>query len=158
FYHGGSRLFEFDQSGKYVRELGQGVYGINAAQELRIDSQDNIWLVDAGSTQVMKFDAEGRTIGLIFSRKPENISGAPRGGGRGGGAGGPGAGGRGGAAAAPGGARGGADAAGGRGGRGAGGGAPAGAPPAAAPQAAGGAGAPAGGRGGRGGAPGAGTE
>src|SRR5436190_7601825 len=25
FYHGGSRLFQFDQSGKYVKEIGQGV-------------------------------------------------------------------------------------------------------------------------------------
>src|SRR3981081_1526536 len=26
FTHGGSRLFEFDQTGKYVREIGQGIY------------------------------------------------------------------------------------------------------------------------------------
>src|SRR5215471_16326130 len=27
FYKAGSRLFEFDQTGKFVREIGQGVYG-----------------------------------------------------------------------------------------------------------------------------------
>src|SRR3954471_25078825 len=32
FYKGGSRLFEFDQTGKFVREIGQGVYGFNFAQ------------------------------------------------------------------------------------------------------------------------------
>src|SRR5437762_827485 len=32
FYRGGSRLFEFDQAGKFVKEIGQGVYGLNAAQ------------------------------------------------------------------------------------------------------------------------------
>jgi hypothetical protein len=85
FYHGGSRLFEFDQTGKYVREVGQGLYGFNAAQNLRIDAQDNIWAVDAGSSQVMKFDADGRAVQLVFGRKPENISVAPRGGGPGGG-------------------------------------------------------------------------
>src|SRR5690349_10151587 len=42
FYHGGSRLFEFDQAGKYVKEIGQGMYGINFAQQVRIDPQDNI--------------------------------------------------------------------------------------------------------------------
>src|SRR5215467_2634026 len=27
FTHGGSRLFEFDNTGKYVKELGNGIYG-----------------------------------------------------------------------------------------------------------------------------------
>src|SRR4051812_1418568 len=31
FYHGGSRLFQFDQTGKFVREIGQDLYGLNAA-------------------------------------------------------------------------------------------------------------------------------
>src|SRR5689334_23913273 len=42
FTHGGSRLFEFDQTGKYVREIGQGIYGFLFAQVVRIDPQDNI--------------------------------------------------------------------------------------------------------------------
>jgi hypothetical protein len=150
FYHGGSRLFEFDQTGKYVREVGQGLYGFNAAQNLRIDAQDNIWAVDAGSSQVMKFDADGRAVQLVFGRKPENISVAPRGGGPGGGGAalGPGGGGP------PGGrgAGGGGAAPAGGGGRGAGGDA------AAAGGPGGGAGAAAGGRGGGRGAPGAGPQ
>src|ERR1700674_5777699 len=44
FYQAGSRLFEFDQNGKFVKEIGQGVYGLNFAQQLRIDPQDNIWV------------------------------------------------------------------------------------------------------------------
>jgi DNA-binding beta-propeller fold protein YncE len=82
FYKAGSRLFEFDQTGKYVREIGVGVYGFNNAQAVRIDPQDNIWVVDRGSTQVIKFDPEGR-IQLVMSRKPEAIAvraGAPGGG------------------------------------------------------------------------------
>src|SRR5437016_5361038 len=50
FYKAGSRLFEFDQSGKFVREIGQGVYGFNFAQAVKIDPQDNIWVVDQGSS------------------------------------------------------------------------------------------------------------
>ena len=46
FYKGGSRLFEFDQTGKFVREIGVGVYGFNSAQAVRVDPQDNIWVVD----------------------------------------------------------------------------------------------------------------
>jgi len=41
FYKAGSRLFEFDQTGKFVREIGQGVYGFNFAQAVKIDPQDN---------------------------------------------------------------------------------------------------------------------
>src|SRR5476649_364804 len=73
FYKAGSRLFEFDQTGKFVREIGVGVYGFNSAQAVRIDPQDNIWVVDQDSTQVIKFDPDGR-IALVLSRKPEAIA------------------------------------------------------------------------------------
>jgi len=76
FYKAGSRLFEFDQTGKYLREIGSGLYGLNFAQQVRIDPQDNIWLVDQGSSNVMKFDPEGR-LQLVLSRKPEAISVRP---------------------------------------------------------------------------------
>jgi len=46
FYKAGSRLFEFDQTGKFVKEIGAGVYGFNFAQAVKIDPQDNIWVVD----------------------------------------------------------------------------------------------------------------
>jgi hypothetical protein len=72
FYHGGSRLFQFDQTGKFVKEIGQGVYAVNFAQQVRVDPQDNIWIVDAGSNQIVKFDADGR-YQLVLGRKPENI-------------------------------------------------------------------------------------
>src|SRR5262245_63570513 len=72
FYHGGSRLFQFDQNGKFVKEIGQGVYAVNYAQQVRVDAQDNVWIVDAGSNQVVKFDADGRFV-LLLGRKPENI-------------------------------------------------------------------------------------
>src|SRR5438132_1968393 len=88
FYKGGSRLFEFDQAGKFVREIGVGMYGFNFAQAVHVDPQDNIWVVDQGSSNVIKFDPEGR-IQLVLSRKPEAIAVRPaagRGGPGGGGA------------------------------------------------------------------------
>jgi len=86
FTHGGSRLFEFDQKGNYVREIGVGIYGFMFAQAVRIDSQDNIWTVDRGADVVIKFDPTGRVI-TTFGRKPESVNPAGatgRGGGRGG--------------------------------------------------------------------------
>ena len=113
FYKAGSKLFEFDQAGKFVREIGQGVYGLNFAQALHVDPQDNIWVVDQGSSNVIKFDPEGRIL-LVLSRKPEAI--AVRAGARGGpGAGGPPPEGRGGAAPEGRGAAGGGGGGGGRG-------------------------------------------
>jgi DNA-binding beta-propeller fold protein YncE len=76
FSRGGSRLFVFDQTGKFVREWGQDVYGFNAAIGLRVDPQDNVWTIDAGASQVVKFDAEGR-IALVLGRKPEAIAVRP---------------------------------------------------------------------------------
>jgi 6-bladed beta-propeller len=111
FAHGGSRLFQFDRTGKFVRELGQDVYGFNAAIGLRIDPQDAVWTIDEAASQVVKFDAEGR-IALVLGRKPEAIGvrpaqpaaapggGAGRGGESGGSAGGGGGGGGGRAAGA----------------------------------------------------------
>jgi hypothetical protein len=95
FLRGGSRLFQFDQTGKFVRELGQDVYGFNAAIGLRVDPQDNVWTIDAAAAQVVKFDSEGR-VALVLGRKPEAIGVRP--GAPGGGRGGPPAEGRGGAA------------------------------------------------------------
>ncbi|MEP7116438.1 MAG: peptidyl-alpha-hydroxyglycine alpha-amidating lyase family protein [Acidobacteriota bacterium] len=76
FYHGGSRLFQFDPTGLFVRELGQDVYGFNAAIGLRIDPQDNVWTIDEGASQVVKFDPQGR-VTLVLGRKPENIAVRP---------------------------------------------------------------------------------
>ena len=76
FYRNGSRLFLFDQTGKFVREWGQDVYGFNAAFGLRIDPQDNVWTIDEGASQVVKFDAEGR-VALVLGRKPEAIGVRP---------------------------------------------------------------------------------
>src|SRR5262245_65199639 len=38
FFKAGSKLFEFDQAGKYIREIGQGLYGLNFAQAARVDA------------------------------------------------------------------------------------------------------------------------
>jgi hypothetical protein len=88
FVHGGSRLFQFDRTGKFTREIGQGVYGFLFAAQVRVDPQDNLWVVDEYSSMVMKFDAQGR-VAFLLGRKPENIQNPGGRGGEGGGRGGP---------------------------------------------------------------------
>jgi hypothetical protein len=73
FTHNGSRLFEFDEKGAYVREIGVGIYGFLFAHVVRIDPQDNIWVVDEGANLVMKFDPNGRIL-MTIGRKPESIN------------------------------------------------------------------------------------
>jgi len=70
FAHGGSRLFQFDRSGKFVREIGQDSYAFLVAQQVRIDPQDNIWIVDQMSNMVIKFDPNGR-VQMLLGRKEE---------------------------------------------------------------------------------------
>jgi hypothetical protein len=67
--------------GKYLREIGAGIYGFLFAQSVRVDAQDNIWTVDRGSDVVIKFDPNGRFL-QVLSRKPESINPAPAGGAR----------------------------------------------------------------------------
>ena len=83
FTHGGSRLFEFDSNGKYIREIGQAVYGFLFGQAVRVDARDNIWVVDRGANMVIKFDSGGRVL-MTMGRKPEAVVlAAGRGAGRG---------------------------------------------------------------------------
>jgi hypothetical protein len=76
FSRGGSKLFQFDGTGTFMRELGQDVYGFNAAIGLRVDPQDNVWTIDEGANQVVKFDTDGR-VALVLGRKPETIAVRP---------------------------------------------------------------------------------
>ena len=94
FAHGGSRLFQFDKTGKFVREIGQSLYGFEVAQQVRVDPQDNVWIVDQMSSMVIKFDPNGQ-FQLLLGRKSEServpaapLNPAPPGGSTGGVAGG----------------------------------------------------------------------
>jgi DNA-binding beta-propeller fold protein YncE len=88
FAHGGSRLFQFDKTGKFVREIGQGLYGFEVAQQVRVDPQDNVWVVDQMSSMIIKFDPTGQQVLLLLGRKSEServpVAAAPGGGGGGG--------------------------------------------------------------------------
>ena len=69
-----TRLFEFDPSGKFMREIGKDLYGFSFAHTVRIDKDDNIWCVDEGANMVIEFDPQGR-VKMLFGRKPEAVEG-----------------------------------------------------------------------------------
>jgi sugar lactone lactonase YvrE len=69
-----TRLFEFDQTGKFLKEIGEGLYGFQFAHAVRVDSQDNIWAVDEGTNMVIKFNSQGRVM-MVLGRRPEPVDG-----------------------------------------------------------------------------------
>ena len=73
FAHDGSRLFEFDRNGKFVREIGKDSYGFMFAAQVRVDPSDNIWVVDQMTNMVMKFDPQGR-VAMLLGRKAEAVN------------------------------------------------------------------------------------
>ena len=87
FAHGGSRLLEFDRNGKFMREIGKDSYGFMFAAQVRVDPNDNLWVVDQMTNMVMKFDAQGR-VAMLLGRKAENVPVPARPAGGGGGEGG----------------------------------------------------------------------
>jgi hypothetical protein len=70
-----TRLLEFDENGKFVKEWGDGLYGFEFAHKVRVDSEDNVWAVDEGTNMVIKFNPDGRVI-MVLGRRPEAIEGA----------------------------------------------------------------------------------
>ena len=67
-----SQLFEFDRTLKFVKQWGPDNYASSFAHTVRVDKDDNVWMVDEGSNMVVKFNPEGRVI-LVLGRKPEAI-------------------------------------------------------------------------------------
>ena len=71
---GDTRLFEFDQNGAFVREIGQGLYGFEFAHAVRVDRDDNIWAVDEGTNMIIKFTPDGH-VAMVIGRRPEAVEG-----------------------------------------------------------------------------------
>ena len=63
-----TRNFEFDQNGNYVREIGKDLYGFVFCHGIRVDAQDNIWVIDEGANSIIKFNPEGR-VTMILGRR-----------------------------------------------------------------------------------------
>jgi hypothetical protein len=65
-------LFEFNGDGTFVREI-KDLYSMAWAHAVRVDSQDNIWLVDNGSDMVVKLNPQ-RQVELVLGRRRESVA------------------------------------------------------------------------------------
>ena len=69
-----TQLLVFDRSGKFVKEIGQGVLGLGYAHAVRFDRYDNLWVVDKGTNAVMKFNPAGY-VTMNLGRRPGGYEG-----------------------------------------------------------------------------------
>jgi hypothetical protein len=70
-----TEIFEFDEKGNFVREIGHGVYGLGYSHSARFDKYDNLWVVDKGGDSVMKFNPAGRVV-MNLGRRLEGYDSA----------------------------------------------------------------------------------
>jgi sugar lactone lactonase YvrE len=71
--HGGSatQVFEFDEKGKYVKEWGHDLYGFAYGHGIRVDKDDNLWVVDKGTDMVIKFNKTSGKVMMVLGRREE---------------------------------------------------------------------------------------
>ena len=67
-----AKLFEFDQNNQFVKEWLPDSYGASFAHAVRVDAEQNVWVVDEGSNTVVKVDPTG-LVKMVLGRKPESI-------------------------------------------------------------------------------------
>jgi DNA-binding beta-propeller fold protein YncE len=65
-----SQVLLFDKTGKFVRELGKGVYAWSYAHAIRFDKDDNLWAIDKGSDMIVRINPDGH-VTMVFGRKKE---------------------------------------------------------------------------------------
>ena len=69
-----TRLFEYAPDGKFVREIGRNNYGFAFAHSVRVDAQDNIWAVDEGTDQLVKFSPDGNRVLMVIGRREDPVA------------------------------------------------------------------------------------
>jgi DNA-binding beta-propeller fold protein YncE len=65
-----SQILLFDKTGKFLREVGKGLYAWSYAHAIRYDKDDNLWAVDKGSDMIVRINPEGH-VTMVFGRKKE---------------------------------------------------------------------------------------
>jgi streptogramin lyase len=70
---GETRLYEYDEKGTFVREIGRNNYGFSFAHSVRVDAQDNIWAVDEGTNMLVKFSPDGNKVLMVIGRRPDPV-------------------------------------------------------------------------------------
>ena len=67
----GSKLFQFDQNGTYMREIGRNSYAFTMAHGVYVDAQDFVWTVDEGTNTVIKWNPTTLRPEMILGRRHE---------------------------------------------------------------------------------------
>ncbi len=67
-----SQLFEFDPALKFVKQWGPDNYASSFAHTVRVDKDDNVWMVDEGANMIVKFNPDARVV-MVLGRKTEAI-------------------------------------------------------------------------------------
>lgn len=67
-----TQILEFDRNGRFIREIGRGVYALGYSHAVRFDKYDNLWVVDKGTDSVIKFDPNGKVL-MNLGRRPEGF-------------------------------------------------------------------------------------
>jgi hypothetical protein len=67
-----SMLFEFDQNLRFVKEWGPNNYASGFAHTVRVDKDDNVWMVDEGANMIVKFRPDG-SVAMTLGRKEEPL-------------------------------------------------------------------------------------
>jgi DNA-binding beta-propeller fold protein YncE len=62
-------ILEFNPDGTFARSVGDGL-PFEGPHSIRVDPQDNIWFIDAGTNLIVKFDPEKR-VQMVLGRRPE---------------------------------------------------------------------------------------
>jgi DNA-binding beta-propeller fold protein YncE len=65
-----SQVLLFDKTGKFLREVGKGLYAWSYAHTVRYDKDDNLWAIDKGSDMIVRLNPEGHAT-MVFGRKKE---------------------------------------------------------------------------------------
>src|SRR3978361_1381862 len=65
-----SQILLFDKTGKFLREIGKGLYAWSYAHAVRFDKDDNLWAIDKGSDMIVRFNPEAH-VTMVFGRKKE---------------------------------------------------------------------------------------
>lgn len=71
----GSRLFQFDPNGNFMREIGRYSYAFAMAHGVYVDAQDFVWTTDEGTNTVIKWNPNTARPEMILGRRHEAVVG-----------------------------------------------------------------------------------
>lgn len=70
--YGGSatQIFEFNKKGRFIREIGRSnLYSFGVGHGLRVDKNDDIWMVDKGTNMITRIDHKTNKPTLVLGRR-----------------------------------------------------------------------------------------